>query len=202
MLLTDATIKAWHSTKKPTLDLVLEYAKSNSGGGNFGDSETEDRTIGLQLDIPIYQGGLINSKTRTAKQAYNQDIKKLESTLRTVRAQTREAYLGVMASMARIHALKQAVRSNNQAIEAIQAGYNEGMRTTFDVLQANRELYRTQRDYQRARYDYLLSSLKLKQSTGQLTESDLNKLNNRLKDNKNQIKPQQKQGTDYFNKYK
>ncbi len=165
----------------PTLDLVLKYAKSNSGGGNFGDSETEDRTIGLQLEMPIYQGGLVSSKIRTAKQAYHQDIKKLESTLRTVRTQTREAYLGVMASIARIKALKQAVHSNHQAIKAIQAGYNEGMRTTFDVLQANRELYRTQRDYQRARYDYLLSSLKLKQSTGQLIESDLHKINSRLK---------------------
>ena len=164
----------------PTLDLTLQYSKSNSGGGNFGDSETEDRIIGLQLDMPIYQGGLIRSKTRIATKTYNQHQEKLESTIRTVRSQTREAYSGVMASIARISALKQAIRSNHQAIEAIQAGYNEGMRTTFDVLQASKERYRTQRDYQRARYDYLLNRLKLKQSTGQLLEIDLSTINDYL----------------------
>jgi len=164
----------------PTLDLILSYSNSNSGGGNFGDSETEDRTVGLQLEMPIYQGGLIHSKTRTAQKTYSQHQEKLESTIRTVRTQTRESYLGVMASMARVRALKQAIRSNNQALEAIQAGYNEGMRTTFDVLQVNRELYRAQRDYQRARYDYVLNRLQLKQSTGQLVESDLRQVNGYL----------------------
>ncbi len=176
-------IKKQRAGHYPTLDLILKYSKSNSGGGNFGDSETEDRTVGLQLEIPIYQGGLINSKTQTATQTFNQHQKKLESTIRNVRTQTRKAYLGVMASIARIRALKQAVHSNKQAIEAIQAGYNEGMRTTFDVLQANKELYRTQRDYQRARYDYILNNLKLKQATGHLLLSNLKQVNMWLDDN-------------------
>ncbi len=103
--------------------------------------------------------------------------------MRNARTQPRKAYLGVMASIARIRALKQAVRSNKQAIEAIQAGYNEGMRTTFDVLQANKELYRTQRDYQRARYDYILNNLKLKQATGHLLLSNLKQINMWLDDN-------------------
>ena len=161
----------------PELDLVAQYSKSISGGGNFGESETENRTVGLQLNMPIYQGGMVSSRTRTAIQQYNQNLAKMDATVRAVRGQAREAYLGVMASIARVQSLKQSVVSYQQAHKAIEAGYHAGMRTTFDVLQANRELYRAQRDYQRARYDYVLNGLRLKQSAGHLSLEDLKQVN-------------------------
>ncbi len=165
----------------PALDLVATYSKSISGGGNFGDSKTENRTVGLQLNMPIYLGGMVSSRTRTAVQQYNQNLAKMETTIRAVRGQSRESYLGVMASIARVESLKQSVVSYHQAHKAIEAGFDAGMRTTFDVLQANRELYRAQRDYQRARYDYVLNGLRLKQSAGRLSLEDLKQVNLWLK---------------------
>ncbi len=161
----------------PALDLVARYSKSISGGGNFGDSETENRTVGLQLNMPIYLGGMVSARSRTAVAQYEQNLAKMEATIREVRGQAREAYLGVMASIARVQSLRQSVVSYQQAHIAIEASYNAGMRTTFDVLQANRELYRGQRDYQRARYDYVLNSLRLKESAGQLSLSDVKQVN-------------------------
>lgn len=164
----------------PALDLVASYSRSVSGGGNFGRSETENRAIGLQLNLPVYLGGATGSRIREARQQYNKGLEEMKATIRTVRGQTRKAYLGVMASIARVQSLSQSVISNQQALKAIEAGHDAGMRTTADVLQATRELYRTQRDYQRARYDYVLDGLRLKQSAGNLSLADLKQANSWL----------------------
>ncbi|VAW83634.1 Type I secretion outer membrane protein, TolC family [hydrothermal vent metagenome] len=164
----------------PTLDLVATYSRSISGGGNFGRSDTENRAIGLQLNLPIYLGGATGSRIREARQQYNKNLEKIKATIRSVKSQTRKHYLGVIASIAQVQSLKQSIVSNKQALKGIEAGYELGMRTTFDVLQANRELYRTQRDYQRARYDYVLNGLRLKQSVGDLSLLDLKKANSWL----------------------
>lgn len=164
----------------PTLDLVATYSRSISGGGNFGRSDTENRAIGLQLNLPVYLGGATVSRVREARQRYNQNLEKTKATIRAVRGQTRKAYLGVIASIAQVQSLRQSIISNKQALKGIEAGYDAGMRTIFDVLQANRELYRTQRDYQRARYDYVLNGLRLKQFAGNLSVLDLQKTNSWL----------------------
>ena len=165
----------------PTLDLVATYSRSISGGGNFGRSDTVNRAIGLQLNLPVYLGGAISSRIREARQQYNKNLEKMKSTMRAVRGQTRKAYLGVMASIARVESLNQSVISNTQALKAIESGYDAGMRTTADVLLAVRELYRAQRDYERARYDYILNNLRLKRSVGNLSLSDLRRVNSWLK---------------------
>ncbi len=164
----------------PTLDLVATYSRSISGGGNFGRSDTENRAVGLQLNLPVYLGGATSSRIREARQKYNKNLEKMKVTMRAVRGQTRKAYLGVLASIARVQSLNQSVISNTQALKAIESGYKAGMRTTADVLQATRELYRAQRDYERARYDYVLNGLRLKQSAGSLSLSDLRQTNSWL----------------------
>jgi len=165
----------------PTLDLVATYSKSISGGGDFGDSDTENRTIGLHLNIPIYEGGVVSSRTRKAVHLYEQNFEKLDAKIRAVRSKVHKDYLGVLASIARVRSLKQSFISNNKALKAIEAGFDVGMRTTSDVLQATKELYRAQRDYERSRYDYILNGLRLKQSAGNLSLSDLKKANLSLK---------------------
>jgi len=164
----------------PTLDLVATYSRSISGGGNFGRSDTENSAIGVQLNLPVYLGGATGSRIREARLQYNKNLEKMKATIRAVRGQTRKAYLGVIASITRVQSLKQSVISNNQALKAIEAGHDAGMRTTADVLQATRELYRTQRDYERARYDYVLNGLRLKQSAGNLSLADLRQANSWL----------------------
>jgi len=166
-------IKKQKAGRYPTLDVVATYSRSIAGGGNFGRSDTKNRTIGLQLNMPIYLGGATSSRIREARQQYNKNLEKMKAAMRTVRGQTRKAYLGVMASIARVQSFNQSVASNAQALKAIESGYKLGMRTTADVLQATRELYRAQRDHERARYDYVLNGLRLKQFAGNLSLSDL-----------------------------
>ena len=81
-------------------------------------------------------------------------------------------------------ALKQAVVSNQSALEATEAGYQVGTRTVVDVLNAQRLLYAAQRDYFRSRYDYVVSLLKLKQAAGQISEGDLQTVNGWLREKK------------------
>jgi outer membrane protein len=100
-----------------------------------------------------------------------------EGQRRAVTRQTREAYNGVIAGVSRVKALKQAVVSNEKALESTQAGYDVGTRTTVDVLDARRNLFSARRDYARARYDYIVDTLRLKQAAGIVKLEDLQRIN-------------------------
>ena len=162
----------------PTLDLVASYRMTevSSSFGAKGDSQD----VGLQLNIPLFQGGAVTSKTQQAQfnlQAAKED---LLSTKRKVKRQVREAFRDVTSSLSRVYALKAAVASAQSALEATEAGFGVGTRTMVDVLAEQRNLYRSKRDYSRSRYDYLINGIKLKQATSSLTEKDLELVNQYL----------------------
>ncbi len=161
----------------PTLDIVGNRVFSESGGEHFGASETLNDSISLQITAPIFQGGLVNSRTREARHKYTQAQENQEQQLRSVVRQTRDAYAGVIAGISRVKALKQSVLSHQTALEATEAGSQVGTRTEVDVLDAQRELFRARRDYARARYDYILEGLRLKQAAGTLSQTDLEQVN-------------------------
>ena len=94
--------------------------------------------------------------------------------------QSRDAFRGVTASISTVNALKQAVTSNQAALESAEAGNEVGTRTMIDVLDAQSNLFRAKRDYARARYDYLLNTLRLKQAAGTLSPKDLESINGYL----------------------
>ena len=163
----------------PTLDIVASRSTSNSNSG-FGSESDTDR-ISLQLNVPIYSGGSVNSQTRQA--SYNAEAARqaLIQTRRSVLRQTRDAYQGVIAELSRVKALSQAVKSSEKAMEATQAGFEVGTRTIVDVLLSQRELFRAKRDYSRSRYDYILNTLRLKQAAGSLSKSDIESVNQLMK---------------------
>lgn len=163
----------------PTLDLVA--SRSNSVSGGITGRNTDVDRISLQLNVPIFAGGGVNSRTREA--AYRADAVKqnLIQTRRSITRQTRDAYLGVIAEVSRVKALKQAVISNTKAYEATQVGFEVGTRTIVDVLLSQRELFRAKRDYARSRYDYILNTLRLKQAAGSLARTDIEAINVWLK---------------------
>lgn len=161
----------------PQLDLSASYNRSESDGGSFGEREQEDGVIGLQLSVPLYQGGAVVSRTREAAHELERASHRLEQTRRATLRQTRDAYLAVVAAINQVRALEQARVSAQSALDATQAGFEVGTRTTVDVLDARRELFRARRDYARARYDYLLNTLRLKQAAGVLARSDLERMN-------------------------
>jgi outer membrane protein len=86
----------------------------------------------------------------------------------------------VVSGISQVKALEQAFESSRIALEATQAGFEVGTRTSVDVLISLRETYRTLRDYASARYQYVLNKLRLKQAAGILQEADLDDANNSL----------------------
>ncbi|MEO6975336.1 MAG: TolC family outer membrane protein, partial [Gallionella sp.] len=165
----------------PTVDLVANYSQNNANGSSFGvGTDTTSKTIGVQLNMPLFQGGAVNSKWREAEANRERARQELENARRTVEQQTRQAYLGVVSGIAQVQALKQAVTSSQSVLDASKLGQEVGVRTNLDVLNAQQQLYSTRRDLYQAQYNYLLSELRLKQAVGTLGEADLGKVNQAL----------------------
>jgi len=164
----------------PTLDLVGTTATGESGSVTPGigktDIEYDQMRYGLELTVPIFAGGSTQAAVNAAQGTLDQRRAELEGKKRSVERNTRTAYQGVIAGVSRVKAYTQAVVSNQTALEASEVGLEVGARTAVDVLNAQRELYRAQRDYSKSRYDYLLNILRLKQAAGQLAVKDLNEI--------------------------
>lgn len=156
----------------PTLGLQGTYDKSDSEVDDR-DGDQTDKTIALSLNVPIFSGGLVRSQVRAAQATYQQRLAEQEGSRRAVEVQTRNAFIGVNAGAANVRALKQAVISNQTALDASRTGLEVGTRTSVDVLNAQSLLFSAQRDYARARYDYLISILNLKAAAGRLRARDL-----------------------------
>jgi outer membrane protein len=165
-------IKLQQSQHYPTLDIVASHNDSDTGGIS-GSRESEDTRIGLELNIPIVAGGRTYYKTKEA--LYNAELSsnEHEKVRRETIKNTRDAYLNVIAGISRVKALARALESTEAAASAAEAGFQVGTRTSVDVLLALQETFRAKRDYSRARYNYLLSTLSLKQATGSLSVDDL-----------------------------
>ena len=172
-------VKRSRSGHQPTLDLALTH--NYSKGGSFVDEVTSN-SIGLQFNLPLYSGGGTSAAVRQRLHQHDAARQKLEQQHRATEAGTRTAYRGVTASIVRVQALKQAVVSNQSALDATEAGYEVGTRTSVDVLNARRELFRAQRDYAQSRYDYIIGSLTLKDTAGMLNHDDLVQINQWLED--------------------
>ena len=163
----------------PTLDVVANYGKTN-GAVSFSSSsslETDARNIGLQLTIPIFQGGAVSSKTREAIANRSAAESMLENARRTATLGARQSFLGVVNGLAQVRALDAALVSSTSALESNKLGYEVGVRINIDVLNAEQQVYVTKRDLAKARFDTLLAQLKLKAAVGTLGESDLQQIN-------------------------
>tara|TARA_R110001606_G_scaffold361754_6_gene515096 strand:+ start:20799 stop:22118 length:1320 start_codon:yes stop_codon:yes gene_type:complete len=168
------TIELQKSGHYPTLDLVGQKSYSYQGDSSFGGSSTTDQeSLTLQFNLPIDVAGGVRSRTREASHRLDQSMQNEEQQRRAVMRQTREAYNGVMSGISRVTALKQAVVSNEKALESTKAGYDVGTRTTVDVLNVRRDLFRARRDYAQSRYDYIVNTLRLKQAAGTIGLDDL-----------------------------
>jgi outer membrane protein len=165
----------------PTVDLVATYSNNVANGGVFGvGSDTTNKTVGIQLNLPLFQGGLINSQWREAKANQERARQELENTRRTISLQVRQAYLGVVNGIAQVKALRQALISSESVLAASKLGQEVGVRTNLDVLNAQEQLHLTQRDLFQAQYGYLISQLQLEAMVGTLSADDLARVNQSL----------------------
>ncbi|MGH8562395.1 MAG: TolC family protein, partial [Nevskiales bacterium] len=192
-----AEIQKQASGHYPSLSLQGTYNYTDTLDAPTFGREQEVGKLGLRLAIPLYAGGGVQAGVRQASYTHEQRLAELELARREVERQTRDAHEGVVVGISRVEALGQALKSNRTALQTIEAGYRVGARTVTDTLDAQGALYRAERDYARARYDYLLNTLRLKQATGQLSAEDLKTVNALLTDKpltNNQPKPPQPSG--------
>ena len=176
------TIKVNFAEHYPNLSLIGSY-RDTDNTDEFKDIDTENQrtSLTLRLNLPIYSGGETQSKVREAQHLFQQAVHNMESAYRSAVRQTKSAFLGIQASISSVKALQQSTVSSQAALEATQAGFEVGTRTIVDVLNSTRVLYNAKQNLARARYDYILNTLKLKQAAGTLTEQDLRQVNELLK---------------------
>jgi outer membrane protein len=162
----------------PTLDLNASAAYSESGGAFPREGQSAE--IGVELNIPIYQGGAVNSRTRQARSRFEEATEVLQQEVRAAELEARNAFRGVVTDIAQVKALGESLESTEVAVEAEEAGFEVGTRTIVDVLNAQRENYLAKLNYARARYLYVVDRLRLKRATGSLGVDDLQEVNEAL----------------------
>jgi len=164
----------------PTVDFNASASYLDIQFGGAVPQKRQDSEIGLQLNVPLYQGGAVNSRSRQARSRFQESTDRLQQEVRAVELETRNAFRGVKTDIAQVRALGRSVESTAVAVEAEEAGFEVGTRTIVDVLDAQRENFLARLNYSRARYLYVVDQLRLKKAAGILAEDDLEELNQAL----------------------
>lgn len=168
----------------PSVDLVASYGFVNSTGNQVQQVNIASRynsaQIGVQLNVPIYSGGQVQSRARETMALADKAASDLEFARRTAAQNARQTYSGVSNGLAQVKALEAAERSAQSAVESNMLGYEVGVRINIDVLNAEAQLFSTRRDLAKARYDTIMNGLRLKAFTGALEESDVVQINTLL----------------------
>jgi outer membrane protein len=165
----------------PTLDAVAGYTVLNNQ--NFGTVQIDSDTavIGVELNLPLYQGGRVSSQVREAVANQERARQDLENATREAGLQARQAWLNVNSGAARVSALEQAVTSTQAQLDSTKLGLDVGVRTNLDVLDAEQQVLSARRDLAGARYAYLLAVLSLKAAVGTLSAADLAMIDQHLR---------------------
>jgi outer membrane protein len=162
----------------PTIDLVGNQGHAKTFSSTLDlNADTDYWSIGVQLNIPLYQGGLTISRQREASANSMAAQSGLEAARRAAALSARQYYLGVTNGLAQVRALKAALVSSQSALESNKLGYEVGVRINIDVLNAENQVYVTRRDLSKATLDTLMAQLRLKASIGALGEDDVAQIN-------------------------
>lgn len=163
----------------PTLDLVAQYSNQQGVGGAITGIgiDLESKSVGLQLNVPIFQGLSVQSRIREALANRDKARQDLENTKRTIDVQVRQQYLNVTNGIALIKAQKQALTTSKSQLDSTVLGKEVGIRTEVDVLNAQQQYFSARRDLAQAYYTYLMSRLRLKAEVGELDEEVVKEIN-------------------------
>jgi outer membrane protein len=166
----------------PTLDFFASHGQTGASATSESSvgRDTTQTVIGLQLAMPLYQGGGLSSREREAAALSLKARDDLENARRTSVLTARQVYLTVINGIAQIAALEQALVSTQSALDSNKLGYEVGVRINIDVLNAQQQVFQTRRDLAVARYNTLTNHLRLKAAAGSLREEDLAEVNRAL----------------------
>ena len=179
--LAEQEIERQRAAHLPTLDAVASYTDTYANGNPNGiGSELQSAVIGVQFQMPLYQGGGISSRVRQAALNYDRARDDVEIARRSTELETQRAYLNLSTSIAQVKAFEQALISTQSQVDSTKLGYEVGVRTSVDVLNAEQQYFTAKRDLLQARYNYLVNIIRLKASAGVIAEVDLADINQQL----------------------
>lgn len=166
----------------PTLDAFATLSSSGANRDTTGapGSDVRSSAIGVQLAVPLYQGGAISSRVREAIANQGRAGDELASARRSAAFSARQAYLGITSGIAQVRALEAALVSTQSQLDSTRLGRDVGVRTQVDVLNAQQLIFSAQRDFAQAKYTYVMSLLRLEAAIAELTEADLAAVNDWL----------------------
>jgi len=182
------TARSKGSAHLPSIDIVGRVTKNTSDQGKFGGFipnpqaglEADNRNYSIQVTMPLFSGGAISSMRRQAYAQYDKSKEDVLYTERSTIKEVRSNHFNVQTQVANVKARKQALTSANSALEATQVGYDIGTRNIVDLLEAQKRLYSSQRDYAGSRYEYIIAMLRLKASVGTLSPEDIQKISDQM----------------------
>jgi len=165
----------------PTLDAVAQWTLSDSDNVTRINSRYENKSIGLQLNVPIFAGGYYTSLTRQALADLERAEQQLEATRRDLSLRVETEYRGITEGVARVRALEQAVQSAQTVVESSRKSFQAGSRTLVDILNAEEQKVSAQRNLAEARFAYLLARIRLMSLAGQADAATIDEVNGWLK---------------------
>jgi outer membrane protein len=167
---------------KPTLDLVGSYsASNNSGSSTAGTSYTANvASVGLSFNLPLFAGFATQNRVKETLALEDKARNDLDAAKRSVAQSTRTAFFGVQSGLSQVKAYEAAEVSSQSALDANKLGYQVGVKINIDVLNAQSQLYSTKATLAQARYNVLVTGLKLRQAAGTLKAEDLQPINAQL----------------------
>ena len=172
--------KASAAARLPKVSGRVSYFDSDSDGTRYTspfESQQDGHSFVVSVTMPIWMGGSVDAQRRQAKQRSIASDEGYIATKRNTVQAARSLHQLVLTNTARVKARKQSITSADSALQATQAGYEVGTRNIVDVLVAQRTVYQARRNYSNARYDYILSMMRLKEVAGQLSPEDVYQLN-------------------------
>jgi outer membrane protein len=175
-------IERQRAARLPTVDLSANVSSQNDPNSAIPpiSATANVGSVGLTLSVPLYTGGLVQSRVREALALRDRAQQDLENAQRSVAQSVRANFLNVTSGIAQVRALEQALVSTQSQLDSTILGRDVGVRTSVDVLNAQQQVFQTRRDLQQARYNYLLNTLRLKAAAGQLADTDVERVNRAL----------------------
>lgn len=183
------TVKQRKSGHAPTVDFIASYKRGDNDAFNFTNTATtaarygadvSQSSVGIELQVPIYSGGMTSSQAREARSALMMSEHQQESLRRKVVQNATDYHRAINTDIEQIKALKETIISSLSAVDATKIGFQAGTNDIVDVLDAQRRLYDAVRNYNNARYSYIIDVLSLKQVVGTLSPEDLQALDHFL----------------------
>lgn len=173
-------IKVQASSGWPSLSLQSDTFQQNNkvlDSSFFVPSKQTTSNFVLSMNFPLFQGGLIESKTRQAQHDYRTSGEQFEQAYRDVIVNSRISFNTIIDGNSKVQADRRTVDSQRNSLESTEAQFQVGTRTMVDVVNAQQKLFEAQRQLAEDQYNLIYSILLLKYYAGTLNVQDIQEVN-------------------------